>query len=52
MQPGTNISEPKPGNTYEILEGTCMAAPIISGLVGLIKSKNMSVKNPNTKHIK
>lgn len=44
--PGTNIFGAKPGNRYEILEGTSMAAPVISGLVGLIKSKNKSLRNP------
>jgi subtilisin family serine protease len=38
--PGTNIFGAKPGNKYEVLEGTSMAAPIVSGLVGLMKSKN------------
>lgn len=44
--PGTHIFGAKPGNRYEILEGTSMAAPVISGLVGLIKSKNKSLTNP------
>jgi subtilisin family serine protease len=44
--PGTNIFGAKPGNRYEILEGTSMAAPVISGLIGLIKSKNKSITNP------
>ncbi|MBA4320988.1 MAG: peptidase S8 [Flavobacterium sp.] len=43
--PGTGIFGAKPGNDYEILEGTSMAAPIISGLVGLIKSKNKNLTN-------
>ena len=43
--PGTNIFGAKPGNRYEILEGTSMAAPVISGLIGLIKSKNKSITN-------
>lgn len=43
--PGTNIFGAKPGNSYEILQGTSMAAPIISGLVGLIKSKNKNTTN-------
>lgn len=38
--PGTNIYGAKPGNSYEVLEGTSMAAPIVSGFIGLIKSKN------------
>lgn len=43
--PGTNIYGAKPGNSYEILQGTSMAAPIISGLIGLIKSKNHNLTN-------
>lgn len=43
--PGTNIYGAKPGNSYEVLQGTSMAAPIISGLVGLIKSKNKNSTN-------
>jgi subtilisin family serine protease len=38
--PGTNIIGAKPGNDYEFLQGTSMAAPIISGVIGLLKSKN------------
>lgn len=43
--PGTNIYGAKPGNSYEVLEGTSMAAPIISGIIGLIKSKNKNISN-------
>ncbi|MDI1317433.1 S8 family serine peptidase [Flavobacterium sp.] len=43
--PGTNIYGAKPGNSYEVLQGTSMAAPIISGLIGLIKSKNKNISN-------
>jgi subtilisin family serine protease len=43
--PGTNIYGAKPGNSYEVLEGTSMAAPIVSGLVGLIKSMNKNLTN-------
>jgi subtilisin family serine protease len=43
--PGTNIYGAKPGNNYEVLEGTSMAAPIVSGFVGLIKSKNNNISN-------
>jgi subtilisin family serine protease len=43
--PGTNIFGAKPGNNYEILQGTSMAAPIISGFIGLIKSKNRDISN-------
>lgn len=43
--PGTNIYGAKPGNSYEVLQGTSMAAPIISGIIGLIKSKNKNISN-------
>lgn len=41
--PGTNILGAKPNNKYEELQGTSMAAPIISGIVGLLKSKNQKI---------
>ena len=43
--PGTNIYGAKPGDKYEVLQGTSMAAPIISGLVGLIKARNKNISN-------
>jgi subtilisin family serine protease len=43
--PGVNIFGAKPGNSYEILQGTSMAAPIISGIIGLIKSKKKDISN-------
>jgi subtilisin family serine protease len=46
--PGTTIYGAKPGNKYEVLEGTSMAAPIISGFIGLIKSIN---KNASAQEI-
>ena len=33
--PGTSIYGAKPGNSYEILQGTSMAAPIVSGFLSL-----------------
>lgn len=44
--PGTNIYGAKPGNGYEMLDGTSMAAPIVSGFIGLIKSKHKNISNP------
>jgi subtilisin family serine protease len=44
--PGTDIYGAKPANSYQILEGTSMAAPIVSGFVGLIKSKNKNSTTP------
>lgn len=41
--PGTKIFGAKPGNSYETLEGTSMAAPIVSGYIGLLKSKNKNI---------
>jgi len=49
--PGTNIYGAKPGNSYEVLEGTSMAAPIISGIIGLIKSKNKNISNQEIQRI-
>lgn len=43
--PGVKIFGAKPGNDYEFLQGTSMAAPIVSGFIGLIKSKNKSISN-------
>ena len=43
--PGTNIYGAKPGNSYEVLQGTSMATPIVSGFVGLLKSKNKTLTN-------
>jgi subtilisin family serine protease len=41
--PGTKIFGAKPGNSYETLQGTSMASPIIAGFVGLLKSKNKNI---------
>lgn len=41
--PGTNILGAKPNNKYEFLEGTSMAAPIVAGIVALLKSKNKKI---------
>ncbi|MGV0978827.1 S8 family peptidase [Empedobacter falsenii] len=37
--PGEEIYGAKPNNQYEYLDGTSMSAPIVSGFIGLIKSK-------------
>lgn len=43
--PGVKIFGAKANNNYEFLQGTSMAAPIISGYIGLIKSKNKNLSN-------
>lgn len=47
--PGSHILGAKPGNKYEFLDGTSMAAPIVTGVVALLKSKN---KNITLKEVK
>ncbi|MEG0930257.1 MULTISPECIES: S8/S53 family peptidase [Weeksellaceae] len=42
--PGEEIYGAKPNNQYEYLDGTSMSAPIISGFIGLIKSKYPNYK--------
>ena len=42
--PGEQIYGAKPNNLYEYLDGTSMSAPIISGFIGLIKSKYPNYK--------
>ncbi|CAM3775092.1 S8 family serine peptidase [Flavobacterium gelidilacus] len=49
--PGTNIYGAKPGNKYEVLEGTSMAAPIVSGFIGLIKSRNKNISSQEISRI-
>lgn len=38
--PGTHILGAKPSNQYEYLDGTSMAAPIVSGFIALLKSQH------------
>ena len=41
--PGTAIYSSVPGNNFDFSDGTSMAAPLISGGVALLKSKNPSI---------
>ena len=41
--PGENIMSTLPGNKYGNLSGTSMAAPLVSGLVGFLKSQDPSL---------
>jgi subtilisin family serine protease len=43
--PGVDIYGANSNNTYEYLEGTSMAAPIVSGYIGLLKSYNSQITN-------
>lgn len=43
--PGVDIMSAKPNGNYEKMNGTSMAAPIVSGFIGLIKSTNKNLKN-------
>jgi subtilisin family serine protease len=43
--PGVSIFGAGPNNSYEYLEGTSMAAPIVSGVIGLMKSWNPDLTN-------
>lgn len=43
--PGVNIYNATPGNQYEFLSGTSMAAPIVTGGIALIKSAKPDISN-------
>jgi len=43
--PGSNILSTVPNNTYATMSGTSMASPLVSGLLGLMKSLNPSLSN-------
>lgn len=39
LAPGTDIISTYPGNSYQILSGTSMSAPLVSGLAGLVATR-------------
>ena len=43
--PGVDIWSCKPGGDFTMMDGTSMSAPIISGVVGLMKSENPNLTN-------
>jgi subtilisin family serine protease len=43
--PGQHVYNCAPGNLFAYYDGTSMAAPIVSGIVGLMKSVNPGLKN-------
>jgi subtilisin family serine protease len=43
--PGVQIYNSIPGNKFDFMDGTSMAAPIVTGAVALIKSLNPSLSN-------
>lgn len=47
--PGKKVIGAKPNNQYELLDGTSMAAPIISGIAAALKSKNKNYNSSNFK---
>ena len=43
--PGVAIFSSVPGNSYESMDGTSMASPIVAGAVALMKSLKPNMKN-------
>jgi len=43
--PGSSVYSTLPGNQYDYLQGTSMAAPVVSGVLGLIKSQHPEWSN-------
>ena len=44
VAPGENIVSALPGGRYGVWSGTSMAAPIVSGIVGIVVSVNKGIK--------
>ena len=51
LAPGVDIWSCEPGGDFVMMDGTSMSAPIISGVVGLIKSVNPDLNNSQIKSI-
>lgn len=49
--PGHNIMSTTPGNNYESLSGTSMAAPVVSGVAALVWSQNPELSAVELKEI-
>jgi len=49
--PGVNIYSLKPGNLYELGDGTSFAAPMVSGVAALVMSYNPKLSAPEVKEI-
>ena len=49
--PGVNILSTLPGNRYGLLNGTSMAAPHVSGAIGLILSENPELTSAEIKEL-
>src|SRR5690606_40182817 len=43
--PGTYIASTFPNNQYGFMSGTSMATPLVSGLLGLMKSYDSTISN-------
>ena len=49
--PGVNVYSSVPGNKFEAMAGTSMAAPIVTGAIALLKSIKPDLKNAQIKDI-
>jgi subtilisin family serine protease len=51
VAPGENILTTTPNNSYEMIDGTSIAAPQVAGLAALIHSYNPFLSNQNVRNI-